>query len=253
MQIVLDTTGAQWQYYCIVDGRSTATYSYTSNPTNINVVGIEANAQASPSFIQWNYFALTQMAPGGVPPYAYNSAPPANVMLLADASLSIPVTIFGSAPFGYYWINTNTAAVLGSGANNSMTPLSANLTVADVPASWNGNTLALVATNAYGTNISLVSVIITNSVIVPTNRPTITGLSLVGGTNVVINATNGQSGGTYYLMGSTNLMTPLSQWQPLATNVILTNGGSANGFTFTGTNVIRLSNPQQFYILSNTN
>jgi hypothetical protein len=69
----------------------------------------------------------------------------------------------------------------------------------------------------------------------------------------MISATNGQSGGTYYLLGSTNLTTPLSQWLPLATNVILTNGSVASGFTFTGTNVVHVVNPQQFYILSNTN
>jgi hypothetical protein len=43
-------------------------------------------------------------------------------------------------------------------------PLTANLSVADVPLSWNGNTLALIVTNAYGTNISLVSLTVTNAV-----------------------------------------------------------------------------------------
>ena len=161
--------------------------------------------------------------------------------------------MFGSAPFGYYWSNTNTAAILAAGANSTMTSLSANLTIADVPASWNGNTLALVMTNAYGTNISLVLLTVTSPVIIPTIAPAITGFSITNGTNVTINATNGQAGGTYYLLGSTNLTTPVRQWLPLATNVINTNGGSANGFTFSGTNVIHVGNPQQFYILSNTN
>jgi hypothetical protein len=252
--VVLDTTTNAWKFYAAVDGKFTFTNNYpATNLPTIGAVGITQTAITAPNFIQWNNFVLTQVAPsGGVAPYVLNSLP-ASVTLLADSPLSIPATNFGSAPFGYYWSNTNTATVLGSGANTSMTPLSANLNVADVPASWNGNTLALVMTNAYGTNISLVSITVTNSTIVPTNRPTITGFSLVGGTNVVITATNGQSGGTYYLLGSTNLTTPVSQWQPLSTNVILTNGGSASAFTFTGTNVIHLSNPQQFYILSNTN
>ena len=108
-------------------------------------------------------------------------------------------------------------------------------------------------TNAYGTNISLVSLTVSNSVIIPTNQPTITGFSIVGGTDVMITATNGQSAGTYYLLGSTNVATPLIQWQPLATNVIVTNGSAVNGFTFTGTNAVSVGNPQEFYILSNTN
>jgi hypothetical protein len=167
--------------------------------------------------------------------------------------LSISANTFGSAPFGYYWSNTNSGTVLASGTSSDMVPLSANLVLADVPASWNGNTLALVVTNAFGTNISLVSLTVTSPTIIPTNQPVITSFSLVGGTNVMIDATNGQSSGVYYLLGSTNLATPLSQWLPLATNVIVTNGSVDNGFTFTATNVVHAGNPQQFYILSNTN
>lgn len=257
VQIVLDTTtadSANWMTYAFIDGKSAGTNKLSAKQTAISGVGIAQNGPGSPNLYQWNSFMLTQVAPGGgLPPYAYNPAPPTNVTLLAGTSLTIPTTTFGSAPFGYYWSNTNTAAILGSGASGITAPLSANLSVATVPIDWNGNTLALVVTNAYGTNISLVSVIVTNAVIIPTEKPTITGFSLVGGTEVMINATNGQSGGTYYLLGSTNLTTPLSQWLPLATNVILTNGSTANGFTFIGTNAVHLINPQQFYILSNTN
>jgi hypothetical protein len=254
--VILDTTTNNWKASSYVDGVYMAATNYPStNLPPINKVGIGQNtSQTAPYLAQWNTFMLTQVgAGGGLPPFAYNPAPPTNVTLLADAALSIPTTAFGSAPFGYYWMNTNTAAVLGSGVAGTTAPISANLEVADVPFSWNGNTLALVVTNAYGTNISYVSVTVTNAFIIPTNKPTITGFSFASGTNVTINATNGQSGGTYYLLGSTNLTTPLSQWLPLATNVILTNGGSANGFTFSGTNVIQVGNPQQFYILSNTN
>jgi hypothetical protein len=236
----------------VIDGHTTSSGSFSPTTVIKGIVIAQNSTGVANLNIQWNTIMLTQVAPGGVPPYAFNSTPPASVTLLADTALSIPTTTFGSAPFGYYWINTNTAAVLGSGTTNNMAPLSANLSIADVPVSWNGNTLALIATNAYGTNISLVLLTVTNAIIIPTNKPAITGFSLVG-TNVVINATNGQAGGTYYLLGSTNLTTPLSQWLPAATNVIQTNGGPANGFTFSGTNVINASKPSQFYILSNTN
>jgi hypothetical protein len=65
---------------------------------------------------------------------------------------------------------------------------------------------------------------------------------------VVITATNGQTGGTYYLLSSTNVALPRSQWTPVATNV----AGSTN-FTFIGTNVLTPGSGPQFYILSNTN
>jgi hypothetical protein len=88
-------------------------------------------------------------------------------------------------------------------------------------------------------------------VLVPTNTVTITQFGLVNG-NVVISGTNGQSGGTYYLLAATNLTKPLSQWVAVATNRVNTNG--VNGaFTFTGTNVASPGAGQQFYILSSTN
>ena len=164
VEIVLDTTGAKWVAYGFVDGVPAGTNTYSSNPP-IGAVGITQNGINPPGYVQWNSFALTQVAPaGGVAPYAFNPAPPTNVTLLADSALSIPTSVFGSAPFGYYWSNTNTAAVLGSGTTNSMAPLAADLSIASVPSSWNGNTLALVMTNVYGTNISFVTLTVTNTV-----------------------------------------------------------------------------------------
>lgn len=160
--VVLDTTGTQWKYSASVDGISTVTYTYSSNPP-IGAVGITQTTQSNPGALQWNYFALTQVAPDGVPPYLFAPLPPTNVTLLAGTSLSIPASAFGSVPVGYYWSNTNTAAVLASGTTNNLAPLLANLSVSAVPFSWNGNTLALTVTNAYGTNISLVALTVTNN------------------------------------------------------------------------------------------
>ena len=252
IKVVLDTTAVQWSVALYVAGTFVTNYVYTTGNPSLASFGYTQTTTGAGAF-KWNSIVLTQVA-SNAPPYLRNPLPPTSVTLLADTSLSIPVTAFSSSvPVGYYWSNTNTAAILGSGTTNNVAPLGANLSVADVPGTWNGNTLALTVTNAYGTNISLVFLTVTNSFIIPTNIPTITGFSLVDGTNVMINATNGQSGGIYYLLGSTNLTTPFSQWLPLATNVILTNGGPVGEFTFSGTNVIRVSNPQQFYMLSNTN
>lgn len=169
VQVVLDTTAAQWVMYAYVDDVSAGTNTYTSNPP-IGAVGITQTTQTTPGDVQWNYFSLSQVAPNGVPPYLLSASPPTNVTLQPDASLSIPVTAFGSAPIGYYWSNTNTGDILGSGTTNSLEPLNANLSVSDVPGSWNGDTLSLVVTNAYGTNISLVTLNVTSSInTTPTN------------------------------------------------------------------------------------
>jgi hypothetical protein len=164
VQVILDTTGPLWSAAFYVDGvQAGTTQTYAANPP-IGAVGITQTTLSAPGFVQWNYFALSQEAPGGVPPYLFAPLPPGNVTLLADTSLSIPVSAFGSVPLGYYWSNTNTDALLGAGITNDVAPLVANLGVSDVPFSWNGNTLALIVTNAFGTNISLVSLTVTNTI-----------------------------------------------------------------------------------------
>lgn len=91
------------------------------------------------------------------------------------------------------------------------------------------------------------SVQVASSYIALTNSPKITSFSLQS-TNVVISGTNGQAGATAFLLSTTNLAEPLSQWQTVATDIL---GGS--GFTFTATNAINASAPQQFFLLSSTN
>jgi DNA-binding beta-propeller fold protein YncE len=77
--------------------------------------------------------------------------------------------------------------------------------------------------------------------------PVFTGLRFTGSGStdrlLSISATNGYSGGTYYLLASTNLAAPLSQWQPVATNIL----GASGSFSLTLTNPTWL--PCQFYLL----
>jgi hypothetical protein len=81
-----------------------------------------------------------------------------------------------------------------------------------------------------------------------TNKTGITSFSL-NGANIVITGTNGQAGDAYYLLQSTNVALPLSQWKVAATNVLSAGGN----YTFIGTNVVVPGSGQQFYLLSNTN
>jgi len=73
--------------------------------------------------------------------------------------------------------------------------------------------------------------------------PSIIGTSLAG-TNLVLNGTYG-SVGTYYVLMSTNVALPLSQWTPVATNALSTSGN----FTITVTDTVTRGVPQRFYIL----
>jgi autotransporter-associated beta strand protein len=82
----------------------------------------------------------------------------------------------------------------------------------------------------------------------PTVSAVITNFSLSLGTNIILAGTNAQSGATYYLITSTNVGLPLTNWRTIGTNV-----GVGNGFSFTGTNAVNSTLGKQFYLLSSTN
>ena len=67
----------------------------------------------------------------------------------------------------------------------------------------------------------------------------------LSGTNLVINGVNGLSGRTYFTLMSTNVAKPLTQWSPIATNVLSANGN----FTITVTNTVNPTVRQRFYVL----
>lgn len=88
---------------------------------------------------------------------------------------------------------------------------------------------------------------VVGSTILPTVSPGITNFSLAGA-NIVLNGTNSQVGATYYLLSTTNVSLPVSQWKTIATNV-----AAGTTYSFTGTNAVTAGQPQQFYLLSSTN
>lgn len=74
--------------------------------------------------------------------------------------------------------------------------------------------------------------------------PGLVGIRLLG-PNLVFDATNGYAGGTYYVLTSSNLNSPPSQWLPIQTNVLATTGN----FSLTASNALAATLPRQFYLL----
>ena len=72
--------------------------------------------------------------------------------------------------------------------------------------------------------------------------PTITSVAEVAG-NLVFSGTNGASSGTFHVLTTTNLTTPLTNWVVLSTNSFNANG------TFSVTNAINPGVKQQFYLI----
>jgi len=75
-------------------------------------------------------------------------------------------------------------------------------------------------------------------------QPRITGIG-VSGTTLTLSATNGVHGGSYVLLGTTNVAAPLGQWTP-----ILTNSFDGSGNATLSTNVINPAVRSQFYRLA---
>lgn len=78
--------------------------------------------------------------------------------------------------------------------------------------------------------------------IVAATKPTIANIS-TSGNNFICSGTNGQGGETYWILASTNLTLPLTNWDIVATNTF----DSEGNFSFT--NPAASSSPQIFYIL----
>jgi hypothetical protein len=73
--------------------------------------------------------------------------------------------------------------------------------------------------------------------------PPVFGNVTFDGANLIFTGTGGTSGGNYFVLASTNLALPVSQWPVIATHSF---DGSGN---FTFTNPAGLDTPQQFYLL----
>jgi hypothetical protein len=67
----------------------------------------------------------------------------------------------------------------------------------------------------------------------------------LAGTDLVFNWSNGVSGATYHTLMSTNVALPLSQWTPIATNVLSADGN----FSVVVTNAVNPLAPRKFYEL----
>lgn len=92
---------------------------------------------------------------------------------------------------------------------------------------WNTNQLSAGIISVVSTSVS---------------QPVINSTVISGG-NLIFSGTNGTASGTYYVLTSTDVATPLSSWTPIATNTFGPGGG------FSVTNAINLATPKRFYVI----
>jgi hypothetical protein len=125
---------------------------------------------------------------------------------------------------------TTTFPVIAYAAFNGS--VAANFLLAPMPA---GYTASLVNNPAQGRIDLLVS-------IVSPPAPVFTSVSM-SGAGLILGGSNGMASGSYYVLASSNLSLPLTQWTIIATDVFDANGN------FSTTNPVDPAAAQQFYLL----
>ena len=140
-----------------------------------------------------------------------------------------------------YWVKLARA---GNVFTASYSPDGNTWTQLDVPATvaLATNAFAGLAVSARNTNLlDTATFDSVNIVTPPVNHPVIQTISV--STNGLVFTGTGETNATYYLLGTTNLATPLTNWTRLLTNQF---DGSGH---FNFTNPFGAGTPQQFYIL----
>ena len=134
------------------------------------------------------YAQVVDVAPYFAPP------PPTNVSAVLGVPLTIAATAVGTGPIGYTWADVGHGTNVASGVTNGAL-LDATLKVANPPAGWNGDTLKLTVTNAFGsTNFSVLLAVFTA-------RPTLS-ITNLGNGQLKLNWTAGT------LQSATNVVGP---------------------------------------------
>lgn len=151
----------------------------------------------------------------------------------------------GSLTLGDNVIGINTPSALGAGVYTLITVAGGTINGTVAPGA--AFSAAGLAPGTTGTvSISGGSVILTVVGASAPTQPTITAVSLVGGTSLVISATNGTPNGPYYLYATTNIATPFTNWTQVGTGSF---DGSGN---VTLTNTVNTTNPtQEFFHIQN--
>jgi hypothetical protein len=145
------------------------------------------------------------------------------------------VTATGTPPLSYQWqVNETNILVDGGQINGAISNV---LTISNVQLTNNGN-YTVTVTNLAGSVTSSNAVL---TVIVPS--PGFGNIIAAGGDSFILSGTGGVRNGTYYVLISSNLLTPLDQWTYIATNQFDGQGG------FIFTNTTQTNAPQLFYLL----
>jgi Immunoglobulin I-set domain/Immunoglobulin domain/Beta-propeller repeat len=161
--------------------------------------------------------------------------PPTNQIAGLGAVVNFSVTAAGLEPLSYRWLMDGTNAVGGpiSGANTNATLTLTNTQIGD-----SGRSFSVIVTNLAGAVTSSPPAVLTVLA-----APRFTSITSEGGTNFNISGGGGTNRGAFYVLTTTNLALPLTNWTSRGSS-FFDSQGSFN-FTYSLTNTL----PQEFLIL----
>lgn len=159
---------------------------------------------------------------------------PTNQTVPAGANVSFTVVATGF-PLSYQWQFSGTNLINGDNISGATAD---TLTITNAQPS-NAGTYTVSVNNALQTNdLSAILTVTLN----PYSFTGVTRVTTGSGNELVLSGGGGTTNGAYYVLTSTNLMAPLAQWTPIATNQFDSQG------QFSFTNPIA-TNAAQFFIL----
>jgi hypothetical protein len=235
----------QWQKNGtnLMDG-TTISGSAISGSTNytLTISGAQTNDSGNYLVIVTNYGGSTNSS---VAVLTVMQAPlitvqPANQTVGVGLTANFSVNGVGESPFFFQWLKDGTNLTDGTTISGSTISGSTSyaLTISNVQTNDDGN-YWIVVTNDWG------SVTSSNAVLTVLPSPLFRSIIVAGGTNggFILSGGGGTNNGTYYVLTSTNLLTPLTNWTYIATNQF----DNLGGFIFT--NAAQTNAPQEFYLL----
>ena len=148
-------------------------------------------------------------------------------------TVTFAVTATGTEPLSYQWQDGTNILVDGGQIDGAISNV---LTISNVQLTNNGN-YTVTITNLAG------SVTSSNAVLTVILPPSFGNIIATNGGSFILSGTGGVSNGNYYVLASSNLLAPLTNWTPIATNQF----DSEGDFIFT--NTAQTNAPQLFYLL----
>jgi hypothetical protein len=229
---------------------SGSTISGSTN-TSLTITDVQTNDAGSYQLLITNpgglvtssnaVLTVTNMTVTDIPPAI--TVQPTNQGVAVGSAVALAVTATGMEPLNYQWQINGTNLVDGT-----------NLVYGDITSGSTTNVLTI--SNAQTNDSGSYTVIVTNLagsvtssnalltvVIVPS--PSFGNIQAESGVSgsFILSGAGGASNGTYYVLISTNLLLPPTNWTYIATNQF----DSAGGFIFT--NTAQTNAPQLFYLL----